>query len=47
MVMTILEAHVAPEYGTALEQAFAAGKEQIPPQLVQTFLIRSTADSTL
>jgi quinol monooxygenase YgiN len=47
MVMTILEAHVAPEKWAALEQAFATGTEHIPPQLVQTFLIRSAADSTL
>ncbi len=47
MVMTILEAHVAPEKWAALEQAFATGREQIPPQLAQTFLIHSAADSTL
>ncbi len=47
MVMTILEAHVAPEKWAALEQTFATGTEHIPPQLAQTFLIHSTADSTL
>ena len=47
MVMTILEAHVTPENSAALEQAYAAGTEHLPPQLLQTFLVHSTPDSTL
>jgi len=47
MVMTILEAHVAPENWAALEAAYRAGTEDPPPQLVETFLIHSNPDSTL
>ena len=47
MVMTILEAHVAPKNWVALEQAYAAGTELLPPQLLQTFLVHSAPDSTL
>ena len=45
--MTILEARVTSDKWAALEQAFRAGTEQMPPQLLQTFLIHSAADSTL
>lgn len=49
-VMTILEAHVAPEQAAALEQAYnktisAEGRAGSEP--VQSFLIRSTDDATL
>lgn len=47
MVMTILEAHVAPENWVALEEAYRAGTKDLPPQLVETFLIHSNPDSTL
>jgi len=47
MVMTILEARVAPEKQGALEAAYKAGTEHKPPQLAQTFLIQSAADPTL
>ena len=42
MVMTILEARVAPEKQGALEAAYKAGTEHKPPQLAQTFLILCT-----
>jgi len=45
--MTILEARVTPEKWGALEQAFRVGIGQMPPQLAQTFLVHSAADSTL
>ena len=47
MVMTILEGHVAPEKAAALEQAYRAGTQSLPPQIVQTFLIHSTAEPRL
>ena len=47
MVMTILEARVTPEKSAALEQAFQVGIGRMPPQLAQTFLVHSAADSTL
>ncbi len=47
MVMTILEAHVARENWSALEQAYKAGTEHLPPQMMQTFLVQSTDDPTL
>ena len=47
MVMTILEAHVAPEKWANLQQAYQAGSANLPPQMVQTFLIQSTTEPTL
>ena len=46
-VITILEAHVAPENWKALERAYKSETEKKPPQLIQSFLIRSAADPTL
>jgi hypothetical protein len=45
--MTILEAHVAPENWATLEKSYKAGTAGILPQMVQTFLVQSTADSVL
>jgi len=47
MVMTILEAHVALENWAALERAYQVETEHIPPEINQTFLVHSTADSTI
>lgn len=49
MVMTILEARVARERWTALEQAFqeAAQEPEHEPGLVQSFLIHSLKDEEL
>jgi heme-degrading monooxygenase HmoA len=47
MVMTILEAHVAPEDWDALRAAYETATKQLPPQMVQTFLLQSTSDKTL
>ena len=47
MVMTILEAHVAPEKWAALEEAYNSGIENLDAGLVQTFLIHSIADPAL
>ena len=47
MVMTILEAHVANEKWGALERAYRAGTESIPPPIAQTFLVQSSGDQTI
>jgi heme-degrading monooxygenase HmoA len=47
MVMTILEGHVAPEKADALERAYREALNESDPGLVQTFLLHSSADSTL
>lgn len=46
-VITILEARVSPENWDALEKAFKAGTELLPPQLVQSFLTHNAKDPTL
>ena len=47
MVMTILEAHVAPEQWAALQREFDGAIKQLEPGLVQTFLLHASADATL
>ncbi len=47
MVMTILEARVAPEKFAALENAYREGIQKLDPGIVQTFLIHSIQDSAL
>lgn len=41
-VMTVLEARIAPEQWAAFEQAYRGG--QIPPQMLQAFLVQSATD---
>ena len=47
MVMTVLEAHVTDDQWSTLTQAYRQGKAHLPPQMVQTFLVQSTAEPTL
>jgi heme-degrading monooxygenase HmoA len=47
MVMTILEAHVAPDRIAELERAYREGTLAFPPGLVETFLVRDSDDTTL
>ena len=48
MLMTIVEAHVAPEKWATLEQAFTEeGKRGLPPAILQTLLVRSREEPTL
>ncbi len=47
MVMTILEAHVAPEKRAALEQAFQTSIQHLDTGIVQTFLVHDAKDPTL
>lgn len=47
MVMTVLEAHVAPERWDDLRTAIRRGLGELPPQMVEMFFVQSTADPTL
>ncbi len=47
MVITTLEAHVAPEKANRLEEAFKQGIEQLDAGIVQTFLLHGLRDATL
>jgi quinol monooxygenase YgiN len=47
MVMTILEARVAPEKWASLEQTYKAGTDKLDPGILQTFLIHSSTDPGL
>lgn len=47
MVITILEAHVAPEKWGVLEQAYQTAIKNLEPQIKQTFLLHSATDATL
>ena len=46
-VMTVLEAHVAPDQWATLSQIYQAAGAQLPPQMLQTLLIQGTTDPTL
>lgn len=47
MVMSILEAHVGPEQWAALQHAYETRAGVLPPQIVESFLAQSAADSTV
>jgi len=47
MVMTILEAHVAPDQWAALQAAYRTGVEKLDAGIVQTFLVQGSADPGL
>jgi hypothetical protein len=47
MVLTILEAHIEPDMVPALLAAYQNGLSHLPPQMVKTFLINSTADKSI
>jgi quinol monooxygenase YgiN len=47
MVVTMLEAEVAHERVGDLERAFIAGALAVPPEIVDTFLVRDEQDETL
>ncbi|MFL5620365.1 MAG: antibiotic biosynthesis monooxygenase family protein [Gemmatimonadaceae bacterium] len=46
MVLTILEATVAPERASDLEMAFRAAGTETPPGLVRSLLVCSASDGT-
>ncbi len=47
MVITVLEAHVEVDRAAVLQEAYTKGLHDLPPQMIQTFLLQSTADKTL
>ena len=47
MVMTILEAHVGEEHWAAFQMDYQNRIAQLPPQMIQTFLLQSATDQTL
>jgi heme-degrading monooxygenase HmoA len=47
MVITVLEAHVKPENWTAFQGDFNQRIAQLPPQMLQTFLLQGATDQTL
>ncbi len=47
MVMTVLEAHVAPEHWNTLKQTFVENSSRTPPQMVQSLLVQGVADPTV
>lgn len=46
-VMTVVEARVAREQWGRLEAAYAEATRQLPPQMLETFLLQSAADPEL
>lgn len=46
MVMTVLEAKVAPDRINDLESAYRLGTAKLPPEIVETLLVRDTIDET-
>jgi quinol monooxygenase YgiN len=46
MVITILEAHVGAEAWPAFQDDYKNRTAQLPPQMLQTFLLQDVADQT-
>jgi len=47
MVITILEAHVEAEHWSAFQNDYKNRTAQLPPQMLQTFLLQDVSDQTL
>ncbi len=47
MVMSVLEAHVAPGQAQALRDSYDARARVLPPDIVESFLVQSATDATL
>jgi heme-degrading monooxygenase HmoA len=47
MVITILEAHVEVDRWSSFENDFKQRTNQLPPQMIRTYLLQDTADKTL
>ncbi len=47
MVITILEAHVGAENWSVFQDDYKNRTVQLPPQMLQTFLLQDIADQTL
>lgn len=46
MVITILTAHVPRDRISDLERAYREGTATLPPEIVETFLVRESSDQT-
>jgi hypothetical protein len=46
MVITILEAHVGVDHWTTLQEDYKNRTTQLPPQMLQTFLLQDVTDQT-
>jgi heme-degrading monooxygenase HmoA len=44
VVVTMLEAQVAPDHVGDLEHAYREGTAELPPDIVETFLVRDAAE---
>lgn len=44
MVITVLEAEIAPDRVADLEREYREGTTQLPPEIKETFLVRDTGD---
>lgn len=47
MIMSVLEARVPPERWDALRQSYGTRAQSLPPQIVESFLVQDTADSSV
>ena len=47
MIMTVLEAHVPADQLPNVERVFREGMRPLPPEIVQTFLVRDANDPSL
>ena len=47
MVMTVLEAQVVADQVETLERAYRDGTVEVPPDIVETFLVRDTGQTSL
>ena len=47
MVMTVLEAQVAADKIGTLERAYRDGTVEVPPHIVETFLVRDNGQASL
>jgi len=47
MVMTVLRARVAPDRVEDLERVYREGVAKLPPDIVETFLVRDSHDPSL
>ncbi len=47
MVMTVLEAHLAPDKWATLEKAYKEATQQLEPQIYQTFLVHGSISTAM
>ena len=47
MIMTVLEARVATDHHSDVEKVFREGMQPLPPEIVESYLVRDTNDPSL